>query len=183
MSDLYTPAYQPSGAEQAVFHTNKGDIRVRLAGTDAPIHVGNFVELSRQGFYDGSRFHRLEPGFVVQGGCPNSKQYSSEELRRGAQDHSRGIPGTGGPGHHIKGEWQTNPNNSHQDGTLAMARSQAPDSAGSQFYFCLGPQPFLDSGYTVFGDALDDESLKVIHALEKGDVVESVDIIGADAQQ
>ncbi|MDR3135861.1 MAG: peptidylprolyl isomerase [Coriobacteriales bacterium] len=183
MSDLYTPEYQPRGTEQAIFHTNKGDIRVQLAGADAPLHVGNFVELVQQGFYNGCRFHRLEPGFVVQGGCPHSKQYSSEELQRGVQDPSRGIPGTGGPGHHIKGEWRSNPNNHHKDGSLAMARSQAPDSAGSQFYFCLGPQSFLDSNYTVFGDTLDADSLKVIHDLEKGDVIESVEIVGdaADA--
>ena len=140
MSDLYTPTYQPNGTEQAVFHTNKGDIRVQLAGKDAPVHGGNFVELSRAGFYNGTRFHRLEPGCVVQGGCQHSKQYSREELRQGVQDGARGIPGTGGPGYRINGEWQSNPRNSHQDGTLAMARSQAADSAGSQFYFCLGPQ-------------------------------------------
>lgn len=177
MSDLYTPEYVPTGEEKAIFHTNKGDIKVQLAGKDAPIHVGNFIELVNSGFYNGLKFHRHEPNFVIQGGCPNSREYSSEELARGAADHKRGIPGTGGPGHNIKGEWKTNPNNKHQDGTLAMARSQAPDSAGSQFYFCLGPQSFLDANYTVFGDALDDESLKVIHSLGKGDVIESVEIL------
>jgi peptidyl-prolyl cis-trans isomerase B (cyclophilin B) len=180
MPDLYNPEYQPTGAEQAIFHTNKGDVKVQLAGKDAPIHVANFIELAQKGFYDGVKFHRYEPNFVVQGGCPNSKEYSSEELARGAQDRRRGIPGTGGPGYTIKGEWTTNPNNKHKDGTLAMARSSAPDSAGSQFYFCLGPQSFLDSNYTVFGDPIDAESLKVIHTLGKGDVVESVEIVGAD---
>ena len=178
MSDIYTPEYVPTGTEKAVFHTNKGDITVELSGTDAPIHVGNFVELAQKGFYDGLKFHRYEPGFVIQGGCPNSRDYSSEELARGVQDRTRGIPGTGGPGHCIKGEWKTNPNNRHEDGTLAMARSQIPDSAGSQFYFCLGPQSFLDANYTVFGNTLDAESLSVIHSLAKGDVIESVEIIG-----
>jgi len=93
------------------------------------------------------------------------------------QDYARGIPGTGGPGHSIKGEWRTNPNNRHEDGTLAMARSQSPDSAGSQFYFCLGPQSFLDANYTVFGNPVDEESLRVIHSLAKGDVIESIEII------
>ena len=176
MSDLYTPEYKPTGDEKAVFHTNKGDITVQLAGKDAPIHVGNFIELAESGFYNGLKFHRHEPNFVIQGGCPNTREYTSEELARGAQDRSKGIPGTGGPGHNIKGEWTTNPNNKHKDGTLAMARSQAPDSAGSQFYFCLGAQSFLDSNYTVFGDPFDEESLKVIHSLGKGDVIESVEI-------
>jgi len=177
MSGIYTPELVPIGTEKAVISTNKGDITVQLAGIDAPIHVGNFVELAQQGFYDGLKFHRLEPGFVIQGGCPHSRAYTSEELARGVQDYSRGIPGTGGPGYSIKGEWRTNPNNKHNDGSLAMARSQAPDSAGSQFYFCLGPQSFLDDNYTVFGHTLDQESLSVIHSLAKGDVIESIKII------
>jgi peptidyl-prolyl cis-trans isomerase B (cyclophilin B) len=180
MTELYTPKYVPTGAEKAILHTNKGDITVQLAGKDAPIHVGNFIELAEQGFYNGLKFHRLEPGFVIQGGCPNSRDYSSEELARGVPDHKRGIPGTGGPGYTIKGEWRSNPNNQHNDGTLAMARSQMPDSAGSQFYFCLGQQSFLDGNYTVFGNPSDEASLKVIHALAKGDVIESVEITGQE---
>jgi len=177
MSGIYTPEYVPTGLEKAVIHTNKGDITVQLAGKDAPIHVGNFIELAQKGFYDGLKFHRFEPGFVVQGGCPNSKEYTSEELVQGRPDRVRGIPGTGGPGYTIKGEWKTNPNNQHQDGTLAMARSQMPDSAGSQFYFCLGEQSFLDENYTVFGDPADEESLQVIHSLALGDVIESIEIV------
>ena len=68
---LYTPEYQPTGEEIAVINTSKGPIRVQLAGNDAPIHVGNFVELAQKGFYDGLKFHRYVPGFVIQGGCPN----------------------------------------------------------------------------------------------------------------
>ena len=86
----------------------------------------------------------------------------------------KGQPGTGGPGYQIKGEWRTNPNNVHNDGTLAMARSSMPDSAGSQFYFCLGPQPILDSDYTVFGQTI--EGLDVIGKLRAGDVIESITI-------
>ena len=157
---LYTPAYQPTGEEIAVIKTSKGNIRVQLAGKDAPIHVGNFVELAQKGFYDGLNFHRYEPGFVVQGGCPEGT-------------------GRGNPGYSIREEFTTNPNNSHKDGTLAMARSQSPNSAGCQFYFCLGPQPFLDRGYTVFGDCMDDESLEVVHALRRGDVIQSIVIENA----
>lgn len=181
MSELYTPKYVPSGEEKAIFHTNKGDITVQLAGQDAPIHVGNFIELAEAGFYSDLKFHRYEPGFVIQGGCPNSREFTSEELANDVRDYDRGIPGTGGPGYQIKGEFTTNPNNKHSDGTLAMARSQSPDSAGSQFYFCLGAQPFLDTGYTVFGDPVDEESLTVIHSLKKGDVIESVEIVGISA--
>jgi len=172
---LYTPEYAPTGNEIAVLHTNRGDIKVRLAGADAPIHVGNFVELAQKGFYNGLKFHRHEPGFVIQGGCPNTRTLTPAQVAAGAP----GL-GTGNPGYSIKGEWTVNPNNKHKDGTLAMARSQNPDSAGSQFYFCLGAQPFLDSGYTVFGDAVDEEDLAVIHSLAKGDEVNTVEILNGD---
>ncbi|MDR0500863.1 MAG: peptidylprolyl isomerase [Coriobacteriales bacterium] len=175
---IYTPEYKPNGDEIAVLHTSKGDIRVKLAGNDAPIHVGNFVELAQKGFYNGLKFHRHEPGFVIQGGCPNTRELTAEEVIKG-RPGAGGPCGTGNPGYSIKGEWTTNPNNFHNDGTLAMARSSMPDSAGSQFYFCLGPQSFLDANYTVFGDPEDDKSLEVIHSLAKGDEIFSVDIEGA----
>ena len=178
MDQLYTPTYLPTGEEVAVFTTSKGVIRVRLAGKDAPIHVGNFVELARDGFYDGLKFHRYVPGFVIQGGCPHTRDMTPEDVAAGRSGRT-GRPGTGGPGHRIKGEWVSNPNNSHEDGALAMARSQHPDSAGSQFYFCLGPQHGLDDGYTVFGQTL--EGFDVIAQLRAGDVIESVVIENADA--
>ncbi|MCL2756755.1 MAG: peptidylprolyl isomerase [Coriobacteriia bacterium] len=171
---IYTPKYQVNGEEIAVIHTNQGDITVKLAGNDAPIHVANFVELSQKGYYNGIKFHRFEPSFVIQGGCPNSREFTRGEVRRG--DRSLG---TGGPGYTIKGEWMVNPNNFHKDGTMAMARTSVPDSAGSQFYFCLGEQSFLDKNYTVFGDPIDEESLKVIHILRKGDEILSIDILNA----
>ncbi len=170
---IYTPEYQPNGNEVAVIETNKGAIRVQLAGKDAPIHVGNFVELAQKGFYNGLKFHRHEPGFVIQGGCPNTREMTAEQVASGG---GYPPPGTGNPGYSIKGEWTVNPNNEHKNGTLAMARSQAPDSAGSQFYFCLGPQPFLDGNYTVFGDPIDQESIDVIHSLRKGDEILSIAI-------
>ncbi len=171
---LYTPEYQPTGDEVAVINTSKGTVREQLMGKDAPIHVGNFVELAQKGFYDGLKFHRYVPGFVIQGGCPNTRAYSGEEV-------AKGMPGagfgTGNPGYSIHEEFTTNPNNKHQDGTLAMARSQNPDSAGSQFYFCLGAQPMLDDGYTVFGDTI--EGKDVIGELRQGDVIESITIENA----
>ena len=171
---LYTPEYKPTGDEIAVLHTSKGDIRVQLAGKDAPIHVGNFVELARKGFYDNLKFHRYVPGFVIQGGCPTTRELTPEQV---IKEGSRRGCGTGNPSYSIKEEFTTNPHNEHNDGTLAMARSSAPNSAGSQFYFCLGAQPMLDSGYTVFGQTL--EGLDVIGSLRVGDVIESVEIENA----
>ena len=173
---LYTPAYQPTGDEIAVIKTSKGDIRVQLAGKDAPIHVGNFVELATKGFYDNLKFHRYVPGFVIQGGCPNTRDLTPDEVVAKAKSPFGGL-GTGGPGYCIKQEYTTNPHNSHEDGALAMARSQMPDSAGSQFYLCLGPQHALDSGYTVFGQTI--EGKDVIGQLRAGDVIESVVIENA----
>ena len=174
---LYTPQYQPNGNEIAVIKTSEGTIRVQLHGKDAPIHVGNFVELAQKGFYDGLKFHRYEPGFVIQGGCPHTREMTPEDVAAGRPGPT-GMPGTGGPGYSIKGEWKTNPHNEHKDGTLAMARSSMPDSAGSQFYFCLGAQPFLDSNYTVFGDTI--EGLDVIYKLRAGSTIESITIEGAN---
>ena len=172
----YTPAYKPSGEEIAVITTSKGTIRVQLAGKDAPIHVGNFVELARKGFYDGLKFHRYVKDFVIQGGCPNTRDLTPEQVVRKAGDPFGGL-GTGGPGYTIKQEYTTNPNNKHNDGALAMARSQNPNSAGSQFYLCLGPQHMLDSNYTVFGQTI--EGLDVVKELRVGDVIESIVIENA----
>jgi peptidyl-prolyl cis-trans isomerase B (cyclophilin B) len=175
---LYTPAYQVMGDEVAVFDTSKGTIRVRLDGEGAPIHVANLCELAAKGFYDGLKFHRYVPDFVIQGGCPNTREMTPQEVAAGRRGPF-GQPGTGGPGYRIRQEFTTNPHNSHVDGALAMARSQDVDSAGSQFYFCLGPQPFLDSGYTVFGNTI--EGMEVIAELRAGDVINSVRIEHAEA--
>ncbi len=181
---LYTPSYQPNGSETALIKTSKGDVTVKLFGDDAPIHVGNFVELAEKGFYDGTKFHRYVPGFVVQGGDPNSKALSSEgvvdmayrqetgQIRPGEQPL-----GTGGPGYTIKAEYDPaiNPNK-HAEGALGMARSQMPDSAGSQFYFALAPLPQLDGSYTVFGQIT--EGMDVMKALGIGDEILSIEITG-----
>ena len=175
---MYTPEYQPTGEEIAVLKTSKGTIRVQLAGADAPIHVGNFVELAKKGFYDNLKFHRYVPGFVIQGGCPNTRDLTPEEVVEKAGKPFSGL-GTGGPGYSIKEEFTTNPHNEHKDGALAMARSADPNSAGSQFYFCLGPQHGLDSGYTVFGQTV--EGMDVISQLRAGDVINSIRIEHAQA--
>ena len=157
---LYTPEYKPNGNEIAVLTTSKGTIRVQLAGNDAPIHVGNFVELSQKGYYDGLKFHRYVPGFVIQGGCPNTRDLTPEQV---IKEGSRRGCGMGNPGYSI-----------HE----AMARSSNPNSAGSQFYFCLGAQPFLDDGYTVFGQTI--EGKDVIGQLRVGDVIEKIEIENAN---
>src|SRR6266513_2687523 len=106
-----------------------GEIVLELFPQDAPKTVENFVTLAKKGFYNGLTFHRVVPGFVVQGGCPKGN-------------------GTGGPGYTIPAEFNSK---KHLRGTVAMARSQHPDSAGSQFYICYGATPHLDRNYTVFG--------------------------------
>ncbi len=171
---LYTPEYQPTGDEIAVLHTSKGDIRVQLAGKDAPIHVGNFVELARKGFYDNLKFHRYVPGFVIQGGCPTTRDLTPEQV---INEGSRRGCGTGNPGYSIKEEFTTNPNNSHEDGALAMARSMDPNSAGSQFYLCLGAQPCSTPATPCSGRP--SRGLDVIGSLRAGDVIESVVIENA----
>lgn len=149
---------QVAGDEVAVIVTKKGEIRIRFFPQDAPNHVASFIELARSGFYDGTTFHRVEPGFVVQGGDPYSKT-------------GEGPVGTGGPGWRLKAEFNDRP---HLEGTVAMARAQDPDSAGSQFYICLAPAPFLDGKYTVFGEVV--EGMDVVKRIEPGDVMVSVRI-------
>lgn len=141
-------------AKTATFETTKGTIVARLDEDDAPITTANFIELAQKGFYDGLTFHRHVPGFVVQGGDPNGT-------------------GSGGSGKHIKLE--VTPKLKHDEaGVLAMARSQAPDSASSQFYFTLAAAPHLDMGYAVFGRAI--AGVDVVKALREGDRMTKVTI-------
>lgn len=174
---MYTPEYKPSGTEVAVMKTTQGDITIELYGKDAPIHVGNFIELAQKGFYDGTKFHRFEPSFVVQGGDPQTKELSAEEVVSRAGQPSSGL-GTGNPGYQIKGEFDPaiNPRK-HVEGALGMARSQSPDSAGSQFYFALQPLPQLDGSYTVFGAVKD--GMDVMKKLRIGDEIKSIEIKNA----
>ena len=122
---------------RAVIDTKFGGIDLRFFPDVAPNHVHNFITLAKEGFYDGTSFHRIIPGFMIQGGDPNSK----------SDDRSR--HGTGGPGYSVKAEFSDLP---HKRGTLSMARSSHPDSAGSQFFICVDKAPFLDGKYTVFGE-------------------------------
>jgi peptidylprolyl isomerase/peptidyl-prolyl cis-trans isomerase B (cyclophilin B) len=129
-----------------------GEIVFEFYPDDAPKTVDNFVTLTNKGFYDGLTFHRVVPGFVVQAGCPKGD-------------------GSGGPGYKIPAEFNKR---KHLEGTVAMARSQDPNSAGSQFYICLGPQQHLDGKYTVFGQTV--KGMDVVKGIQIGDVMKSVRI-------
>jgi peptidyl-prolyl cis-trans isomerase B (cyclophilin B) len=127
-------------AARAVLHTRFGEISLRFFPELAPNHVKNFLELARKGLYDGTTFHRVIPGFMIQGGDPLT------------QSADRSVHGTGGPGHRLQAEFSDAP---HRRGTLSMARSAHPDSAGSQFFICVADAPHLDGQYTVFGEVTD----------------------------
>jgi peptidyl-prolyl cis-trans isomerase B (cyclophilin B) len=129
-----------SSNEVAVIKTSEGDMVVQFWTDAAPNTVENFKKLARQGFYDGTIFHRIVKGFMIQGGDPNSKDPSKENSY-----------GQGDPGYKIKAEFN---DHSHDRGVISMARSSDPDSAGSQFFICLAPVHRLDHQYTTFGQLL-----------------------------
>lgn len=163
---LHTSSVKVTGTETAVIQTNKGAITLELYPQDAPNTVASFIELADAGFYNGIKFHRVVPGFVVQGGDPLTRDLTSAQVAQGAP----GL-GTGGPGWNQKAEFNSR---KHVTGTLAMARSRDVDSAGSQFYICLAPQPSLDGQYTVFGQVT--EGMDVVNSIQAGDVIESLTI-------
>lgn len=140
---------------KAVIEMDAGKIIIEFYEKDAPGTVANFVKLAKQGFYNGLSFHRVVPGFVVQGGDPKGD-------------------GTGGPGYTIKDEFNSR---KHLTGTVAMARTPAPNSAGSQFYICLAPQPALDGKYTVFGQVVD--GMDIVMKIKRGDIMKKVTIMEA----
>ena len=167
--------------EVAVIKTNEGEMVVQFWTDAAPSTIENFKKLARSGFYDGTIFHRIVKGFMIQGGDPNSKDPAKENSY-----------GQGDPGYKIKAEFN---DHSHERGVISMARGPAPDSAGSQFFICLAPVPRLDGQYTTFG-----KLIKGADVLEKiGDipvtsnsagetskptkrvVIESVKIVPADS--
>jgi peptidyl-prolyl cis-trans isomerase B (cyclophilin B) len=165
-TQMHESTVEVTGTERAVMVTSKGTIVLEFFPDDAPNTVASFIELADSGFYNGIKFHRVIPGFVAQGGDPLTRDLTPEEVLAGAP----GV-GTGGPGWNQKAEFNSR---KHETGTLAMARSQAPDSAGSQFYICLAPQPSLDGQYTVFGQVV--EGMDVVMSIGVGDVIESVTI-------
>jgi peptidyl-prolyl cis-trans isomerase B (cyclophilin B) len=131
-----TTPMNPSN-EVAVIKTNEGEMVVQFWTDAAPKTIENFKKLAQQGFYDGTTFHRIVKGFMIQGGDPNSKDPAKENSY-----------GEGGPGYNIKAEFN---DHSHDRGVISMARGPDPDSAGSQFFICLAPVHRLDHQYTTFG--------------------------------
>ena len=135
---------------RAVIETKFGEMEVELLPDKAPGHVKNFLDLAGKGFYDGTTFHRVIPGFMIQGGDPNTKD------PKGSRDRH----GTGGPGHSVKAEFNDTP---HKRGVVSMARSSDPNSAGSQFFICVKDSGFLDRQYTAFG--------RVVRGMEVADKI------------
>src|SRR5260370_5276186 len=169
--------------EVAVIKTSEGDMVVQFWNDAAPNTIENFKKLARSGFYDGTIFHRIVKGFMIQGGDPNSKDAGKESSY-----------GEGGPGYKIKAEFN---DHSHERGIISMARSSDPDSAGSQFFICLAPVPRLDHQYTTFLKLIkgDDVLEKIgdtpatrnsageMSKPTKRVVIESVKIVPADSVQ
>ena len=138
--------------------TSKGDIHVELFSKEAPGTVANFVKLSKEGFYDGLAFHRVIPQFMIQGGCPNTREGAG------------GMPGTGGPGYKIKCETAGNPHK-HQLGALSMAHA-GKDTGGSQFFIVNGEAgnvKHLDGVHTVFGQCVGEADIAVVMAIKAND--------------
>jgi peptidyl-prolyl cis-trans isomerase B (cyclophilin B) len=144
--------------QTGVIETNFGKIKIEFFPEDAPKTVENFVKLAKSSFYDGTLFHRVIPGFMIQGGDPNTKSAN------------RRTWGTGGPGYTIKAEFNSR---SHLRGIVSMARAQDPDSAGSQFFIVVKDSKFLDRQYTVFG--------RVIEGMDTVDKIVNLKRDGNDA--
>jgi len=170
----FNTAYAKEKKKVAVIKTEKGNIVIEFYEKDAPKHVENFTKLAKSGFYNGLTFHRVEPGFVIQGGDPTAS-------------------GAGGPGEaDLKKAYGTIPDwvkkdfsgytlpaeikMPHIDGAVAMARTQNPEkrSSASQFYICIGPQHFLDGNYTAFGHVV--EGMDVAKKIQRGDKMLSITI-------
>jgi peptidyl-prolyl cis-trans isomerase B (cyclophilin B) len=144
----------------AVIHTNKGDIKLRLFAGKAPATVANFVNLANRGYYDGLTFHRVIPNFMIQGGCPNGT-------------------GTGGPGYRFEDE--CTPELKHDaPGKLSMANA-GPGTNGSQFFITHVETPWLDGRHTVFGEVLGADDQAVVDAIAVGDTIASISLEGEDA--
>jgi len=134
------PAEGGKMESHAIIKTKFGDMEVKFFPALAPKHVENFITLAKSGFYDKTLFHRVIPGFMIQGGDPNTKD-----------TNKKSEYGMGGPSHKLKAEFNAKP---HTRGIVSMARSNNPDSAGSQFFIVVKDSPFLDRQYTVFGEVV-----------------------------
>ena len=157
----WTATAQPK--KVAVVTMDKGgEFVLEFFPTDAPKHVENFITLSEKGFYDGQRVHRVEAKFVAQFGDPKSKTLP--------MDHP--DMGTGGPGYTVKAEFNKRP---FDRGVLGMARTQDPDSAGSQVYLMLGNAHFLNGQYTAFGRVA--SGMDVVDKIKVGDRIKSIKIV------
>jgi peptidyl-prolyl cis-trans isomerase B (cyclophilin B) len=139
-----------------------GTITLELWPADAPNHVKNFLDLVEKKFYDGQRVHRVDPGFVVQFGDPQTKTLPLDDPKIG----------TGGPGHRVKAEFNKRP---FERGVLGMARSSDPDSAGSQVYIMLGSAPSLNGKYTAFGRVT--AGMDVVDSIKVGDRIASIKVV------
>ena len=148
---------------KGIIHTNKGEMHVEFYELDAPKTVSNFVKLAESGYYDGLKWHRVLPDFVLQGGCPNSREGAS------------GMPGTGGPGYKIDCELDGE-NQFHDRGVLSMAHA-GRNTGGSQFFVCHSRRntAHLDRNHTCFGKVT--EGLDVIDAISQGDSIDKIEII------
>ncbi len=154
---------KPAASPVAVITVEKiGQVRLEFWPGDAPNHVKNFLDLARKGFYDGQRVHRVEPGFVVQFGDPQTKTLALSDPR----------VGSGGPGYSIKAEFNKRP---FDRGVLGMARTNDPNSAGSQVYIMLGPAHFLNGQYTAFGRVT--SGMEVVDKIKVGDRITSVKVV------
>ncbi|MEM6707868.1 MAG: peptidylprolyl isomerase [Pseudomonadota bacterium] len=145
---------------RAIFTTSKGDIRVDLLPDHVPVTVANFVNLAERGFYDGLKFHRVIPDFMIQGGCPNGT-------------------GTGGPGYRFEDEF-TGALRHDAPGKLSMANA-GPGTNGSQFFITHVPTPWLDDNHTIFGTVVDDSDQTVVNAIAQGDTIQSIAFEGDTA--
>ena len=135
---LFAADKAPAKAPKAIIKTKFGDMEIQFFPDKAPKHVENFVTLAKSGFYNGTIFHRVIPGFMIQGGDPNTKDPNKPETY-----------GMGGPSHRLKAEFNDTP---HRRGIVSMARTNDPNSAGSQFFVVVKDSNFLDGQYTVFGE-------------------------------
>jgi peptidyl-prolyl cis-trans isomerase B (cyclophilin B) len=143
-SDVKPVAPFSGTGPKAIIKTKFGDIHIKLYPDVAPKHVENFIKLAKSGFYDGTIFHRVIPGFMIQGGDPNTKNsLRKDTYGQGGPKDEKGNPIM------LKAEFSDIP---HKRGIVSMARANEPDTAGSQFFVVVEPSPFLDGKYTVFGE-------------------------------